>query len=64
MNKLEEAFESFDTDLTKSLLLEVEIELSDLDSDIPDDLTDQEYERITSIIDRSKKLVSSECRKS
>lgn len=48
-NRLLEAFENFDPDLTKSLLLEVEIELSDLDSDIPNGLTDQEYELITSI---------------
>lgn len=46
------------TNLTKVLLLDVEIELSDLETYIPIELSDEDFESVSSIIDHSKEVVS------
>lgn len=57
-NRLLSAFEQFDIDMTKLLLLDVEIELTDVEGDIPLELSDSEYELVYSILENSKQVVA------
>jgi len=58
-SKLSDAFVALNFELTKKLLLDVELDLSEVEQQETDDLTDEQYSLIAAIMLASKELVDS-----